>query len=66
MRHIMVAMALAVGMSFIGMAGASAAPANGQAILQSADQSSLVTQASGGCGRGWHRTPHGHCRRNHW
>jgi hypothetical protein len=66
MRHIMVAIALALGVSFIGMAGASATPANGNAMLQSADQSSVVTQVAGGCGRGWHRGPHGHCRRNHW
>jgi len=67
MRHILLAMALAVGVSFIGMAGASAAaPASGQAILQSAGQSSLVTQVRGGCGPGWHRGPRGHCRRNRW
>ena len=23
-----------------------------------------ITQVAGGCGRGWHRGPRGHCRRN--
>jgi hypothetical protein len=46
--------------------GASAAPANGQAISQLADHSSNITDVAGGCGRGWHRGPHGHCRRNGW
>jgi hypothetical protein len=55
---------VAVGLSLLGMAGASAAPANGQAIAQLADHSSQIVDVSGGCGRGWHRGPHGHCRRN--
>ena len=27
--------------------------------------SSHVTLVRQGCGHGWHRGPHGHCRRNH-
>ncbi len=65
MRHLVLAIVMAVGVSLIGIAGASAAPAaNGQAILKAADQVSSITQVSGGCGRGWHRGRHGHCRRN--
>lgn len=26
--------------------------------------SGQITQVAGGCGRGWHRGPHGHCRHN--
>lgn len=65
MRHIVLAIVMAVGVGLIGIAGASAAPAaNGQAILKAADQVSQITQVRGGCGRGWHRDRHGHCRRN--
>ena len=39
----------------VGALGAWAAPANGQAISQSAEQTSSVTKVWGGCGRGWHR-----------
>jgi hypothetical protein len=35
-----------------------AAPLNG---VSSSDH---VTQVAEGCGRGWHRGPYGHCRRN--
>ncbi len=28
------------------------------------DQSSSITLVREGCGHGWHRGPHGHCRRN--
>ncbi|MGH6728333.1 MAG: GCG_CRPN prefix-to-repeats domain-containing protein [Pseudolabrys sp.] len=33
-----------------------------QGLSKATDQ---VIQVRGGCGRGWHRGPHGHCRRNH-
>ena len=52
------AIAVFTVMSF-GAQAMTAAPLKGAA---SADQS--VTQVAGGCGRGWHRGPHGHCRRN--
>ncbi len=64
MRILVLATVLAGGLSLIGMAGASAAPASGQAISQLAGHSSDVTQVRGGCGRGWHRGPRGGCRRN--
>lgn len=64
MRILVLATVLAGGLSFIGMAGASAAPASGQAISQLAGHAGDVTQVRGGCGRGWHRGPHGHCRPN--
>ncbi len=35
-----------------------AAPLNG------VSSSGQVTQVAEGCGRGWHRGPYGHCRRN--
>ena len=62
MRHLVLAAVMAAGVSLIGMAGASAAPANGQAIAQAAAHSSIVTNVAGGCGRGWHRGPRGGCR----
>ncbi len=64
MRHLVLAVVLAAGVSLIGVAGASAAPANGQPIAQAADHVSNAIDVRGGCGRGWHRGPHGHCRRN--
>ena len=65
MRHLVLAIVMAAGVSLIGVAGASAAPANGQAIAQAADDhASDITQVREGCGRGWHRGPHGHCHRN--
>jgi hypothetical protein len=33
-------------------------------LSQSVSNSSQVTHVAGGCGRGWHRGPYGHCRRN--
>jgi hypothetical protein len=64
MRHLMIAVVLAAGVSMVGSIGASAAPANGPAIAQAAGHTSDITQVRGGCGRGWHRGPHGGCRRN--
>ena len=64
MRILVLAIVLAGGLSLIGMAGASAAPASGQAISQLTGHSSDVLQVRGGCGRGWHRGPRGGCRRN--
>jgi hypothetical protein len=34
------------------------------APLKGASNSSQVIHVAGGCGRGWHRGPYGHCRRN--
>jgi hypothetical protein len=43
---------------------ANAMPASSLAGVSKADQN--ITQVRGGCGRGWHRGPRGHCRRNGW
>jgi len=64
MRSIVLAAIMAAVVSLFGMAAASAAPASGQAFSQLAGQSSQLIEVRGGCGRGWHRGPHGHCRRN--
>ena len=61
MRHLVIAVVVAAGRCFVGALGASAAPANGQAISQSAEQTSSVTKVWGGCGRGWHRNRWGRC-----
>jgi hypothetical protein len=61
MRHLVIAVVVAAGACFVGAFGASAAPANGQAISQSAEQGSSVTKVWGGCGRGWHRNRWGRC-----
>lgn len=61
MRHLVIAVVVAAGTCFVGALGASAAPANGQAISQSAEQASSVTKVWGGCGRGWHRNRWGRC-----
>jgi hypothetical protein len=61
MRYIVLAIVIAVGVGMVGIGGASAAPANGQAIAQAADQASSVTKVWGGCGRGWHRNQWGRC-----
>jgi hypothetical protein len=66
MRYLVLAVVLAAGVSLIGIADASAAPANGQAIAQAADHVSNTLDVRGGCGHGWHRGPHGHCHRNGW
>jgi Spy/CpxP family protein refolding chaperone len=42
-------------------ASAQAMPA---ASLAGASNSDQVIHVAEGCGRGWHRGPHGHCRRN--
>jgi hypothetical protein len=64
MRYILLAIVVAAGVGLVGIGGALAAPANGQAIAQAADHTSGVTQVMVGCGRGWHRGPRGGCRRN--
>ena len=64
MRHLVLGLIVAAGVSVVGSVGASAVPADGQAIAQAADQANSVTDVAGGCGRGWHRGPHGGCRRN--
>lgn len=56
MKSVLIAIGLAV--VFAGAAQAMpAAPVSGI--------SSDVIQVAGGCGRGWHRGPHGGCRRNY-
>jgi hypothetical protein len=61
MRHIVLAIVVVAGVGLVGIGGASAVPANGQAITQAADQASSVTKVWGGCGRGWHRNRWGRC-----
>jgi hypothetical protein len=61
MRYLMIAIMMVVGASLAGMAAVSAAPANGKVIAQAAAHASYVTDVAGGCGRGWHRDPWGHC-----
>jgi hypothetical protein len=61
MRHLVLAVVMAVGVGLLGIGGASAAPASGKAIAQAADQASSVTKVWGGCGRGWHRNRWGRC-----
>jgi hypothetical protein len=52
-------------MSLVGASTASAAPANGAALAQAAQQvDQVITQVRQGCGRGWHRNRWGRCRRN--
>lgn len=41
---------------------AQAMPASPLAGINKGDQ--MVVQVAGGCGRGYHRGPRGHCRRN--
>jgi hypothetical protein len=64
MRHLLLAVVVATGVSLIGVAAASAAPANGQALLKATDHASYVTKVAGGCGVGFHRDRWGHCVRN--
>ena len=61
MRYLVLAIVTAVGVGLLGIGGASAAPASGNAIAQAAEQASSVTQVWGGCGRGWHRNHWGRC-----
>ena len=61
MRYIVLAIVMAAGVGLVGISGASAAPANGQAIAQAADQASSISDVAGGCGRGWHRNRWGRC-----
>ena len=61
MRHLVLAVVMAVGVGLLGIGGASASPASGKAIAQAADQASSVTKVWGGCGRGWHRNRWGRC-----
>ena len=48
MRHIMFAIVAAAAVGLIGIAGASAAPANGHAISQTTDHSSYVPMSPKG------------------
>jgi hypothetical protein len=64
MRHVIFALFMTAGLSVAGMAGATAAPAAGQALSNTAARSSLIIHVSGGCGPHRHRGPHGRCRRN--
>jgi hypothetical protein len=60
-RELALLAAVAALFTFVAF-GAQAMPA---ASLKGAKQSiDQVTTVAGGCGRGWHRGPHGHCVRN--
>jgi hypothetical protein len=61
MRHTIFAVFMTAGLSLVGMAGASAAPAAGQALSNTAARSDLVIHVSGDCGPHRHRDRHGHC-----
>jgi hypothetical protein len=54
------AFALFAGLSLPGLASAQAMPL---APLGGTD-TGVVVPVAGGCGPGWHRGPHGGCRRN--
>jgi crotonobetainyl-CoA:carnitine CoA-transferase CaiB-like acyl-CoA transferase len=53
---------MTAGLSIVGMASASAAPAAGQVLSNTAARSAVVIRVSGGCGPHRHRDRHGHCR----
>jgi hypothetical protein len=55
MRHVVLAIIMAAGVSLVGSVAASAAPANGHAISQAIAKTNQITEVRGGCGRGWHR-----------
>jgi Spy/CpxP family protein refolding chaperone len=60
-KEIALLAATAALFTFIAL-GAQAMPvASLKAVAKTADQ---VVPVAGGCGRGWHRGPQGHCRRN--
>ncbi len=62
MRYLVLAAIVALGVGwFMGVGDASAAPANGHAISQSAESTSSVSDIAAGCGRGWHRDRWGRC-----
>ena len=61
LKEITLLAAVAAVLSFVAF-GAQAMPT---ASLKGAKQSvDHVTTVAGGCGRGWHRGPGGHCVRN--
>jgi hypothetical protein len=60
MRHLVLAIVVAAGTCFVGTVGASASPANGQAMLKAVDHSCSFIDVAEGCGRGWHRNRWGH------
>lgn len=62
MRRMIFTLFVTAGLSVVGMTAASAAPAAGQALSNTAARSELVIHVSGGCGPHRHRGPHGHCR----
>jgi hypothetical protein len=61
MRHIIAAIVVIAGASLFATMGASAAPANGKAIVQITGQTDHVIKVEGGCGRWHHRNRYGHC-----
>jgi hypothetical protein len=63
MRIIIAAIALLGTVALFGIGTSQAAPASGQAISTITGQSGQIIKVAGGCGRGWHRGPHGGCRR---
>jgi hypothetical protein len=61
MRMIFLTTLIVGTMGFFSMSISSAAPANGAAIDQAAQQADQTMLVAGGCGRGRHRGPHGGC-----
>ncbi len=50
--------------TFIAFSALSAQAMPAAPLSKGVSNSSQVIHVAGGCGRGWHRGPHGHCRRN--
>ena len=54
--------------SFLTVVGLTLAFASGALAMPAGPSTSVpsdVIQVAGGCGAGWHRGPHGGCRRNY-
>jgi hypothetical protein len=62
MRKHFALFAAAAALFALSSFGSQAMPVSPLKSLTSSDQT--ITQVRDGCGRGWHRGRHGHCRRN--
>lgn len=60
MRPVLLA-ALAAVFTFIAVNSQAMPVSKLKSVARTSDQAMPV---AGGCGRGWHRGPHGHCRHN--
>jgi hypothetical protein len=61
MRAILAVVIVAAGICFVSGYSASATPANGSAIAGASQNTDIVTDVSGGCGRWRHRNRWGRC-----